>query len=160
MAIRTSLNRSPHAVISAVQQWDGSIGVGIVLRARGGVSVQKLGYVSEASSIEEGLYRALVEALDYASDHNMRGLIVFVDDAHVVDELTWQSEVCEDLRPWFVQVRCRANALWPARFEAAPPTLSFSARQLAQDALEHGQTFTLAHGTPILPLRFAEDLVA
>ena len=160
MAIQTGTMKGPHAVVSAAQRWDGRIGVGAVLRGRGGVSLEKRGYVAEAEDIEEALYRVLLDVLNDAMDRNLRGLAVLVDDAHVVEELNRQSAVCDRVRPWFVQVRCRANSLWPARFEVAKPAQAFGARQLAQDALEHGLVRHRAGVTPLLPLRFAEDMVA
>jgi hypothetical protein len=160
MALQTGVMRGPHAVVSAVQRWDGRIGVGVVLRGRGGVSLEKHCYVAEAADTEEALYRALLETLNDAADRSLRGLAVLVDDATVVDELNRQIPVSDRLRSWFVQVRCRANSLWPTRFEVAKPAQALPARQLAQDALEHGMVMHRAGVTPLLPLRFAEERVA
>jgi len=112
------------------------------------------------ASMEQALYEAVLAALKDATDAQVRGVTVYVDSQQVVDQLRRQAPVPEDARELYVQVRCHANALWPTRFEVAKPTLGFAARQLAQDALRNGQTLTIAHGTPLLPLSFSEDLVA
>ena len=160
MNSRQPRTRSPQLILAAAKQWDGRVGVGTIFRGRDGFSTHKLGFVSESTDIEEALYRALLDALDYATEHSIRGLVVYVDDDHVARALDLQAEVPDALRPWFAQVRCRANALWPTRFEVAPIGVAIPARRLAQDALQYGQTLNLTHDTALLPLSFSQDLVA
>jgi hypothetical protein len=160
MAMQSGQTRGPYAVISAAEQLDGRVGVGVVLKGRGGVSLEKLSYVAEAGHREEALYRALVEALGDAVDRNLRGLTVLVEDPRLVSELNRETPVPEALQPLFVQIRCRANSLWPARFEVAKPTQAFGARQLAQDALLHGPVRHTPGVMPLLPLGFSEDRAA
>lgn len=146
--------------ISTVASWDGQTGVGIILRSRQGVGVRKLAYLAQDPAPERVIYAAVLVALAELAETQATGATVLLESAEVVDQLNRRTTPPGAVRDLYVQLRCRANSLWPTRFELGKPAATLVARQLAQYALERGEPVAVLHGTPLLPLVFEAPLVA
>jgi len=144
--------------ISVVRRSAEMAGVGIVFRNREGDVVRKVGYAHDAVGLDEAVYDAVLWVLDVAAAHGQRSVVIYLDSAHLVDQLAHRAKVPLQLRARFVQVRCRANGLGRVRFQLASGERNFVSRRLAQSAVIGGPATCVDTASDALTFAFASEL--